>query len=285
MQVLRLLFIALLSIMLIISCKRTIEKQYLFLAHTRTLDTFPQGMDERLLHIAYDKYDLLLLGGDITEETSKKRATMKYVDKVFNLSSPRTHWALGNHDNADTALVREFTQKPITYSFHQDGITWAILYTQEEIDWKCYITDTQLEMLKNITDTIQQSSHLILMMHKAIWLRDNPELAAYTGKGRYNWACNYTITRSNWAEDILPRLRNVQKRGIQVICLAGDFGNNVQQFAVSTSEGIQYLGCGIPVRDEERSKGQALLFHHLPEAQKLSWEFIAIDTLLLNNAY
>ena len=265
--------------LLFFSCKEKDEKQYLFLAHTRTLDSLKQSMDPRLEKKDFSKYDLLLLGGDITEETSKKKGTLEYVNRIFNLSSDRTHWALGNHDNADTALVRTFTRKPITYSFHQNGITWAVLYTQEKKDWICTLSGLQLQMLRNITDTIQKSSHLILLMHKAIWLRDNPELKAYTGKGRYDWACNYTITKTNWAQDILPLLRKVQNRGIEVICLAGDFGNNKTTFNVQTSDGIRYLGCGIPVRDEKRSEGRALLFRHHPKTKKLRWEFVPIENL------
>ncbi|HHJ49652.1 MAG TPA: hypothetical protein ENJ88_01955 [Phaeodactylibacter sp.] len=252
------------------------EKQYLFVAHTRTLDTLRQNLDARLEKMDFSPYDLLLLGGDLTEETSKKRSTMEYVDGIFNLSSPNTHWALGNHDNADTALVQEFTKKPITYTFTRDGITWVVLYTQEKADWICTITGEQLAMLQAVTDTISQSSHLIVMSHKPVWLRDHPDLKAYTGDNRWNWACNFMVSKTNWPEDVLPRLRAVQERGVQVICLAGDFGNNQQTFEEKTPDGIQYLGCGIPVFDEKRSLGRMLLFHHKPKERVLSWEFLPI---------
>ncbi len=273
------LFFGLFALLSLSACQQTeqkTEKQYLFLAHTRTLDTLRQNVDPRLEKMDFSPYELLLLGGDITEETSKKRSTMEYVDGIFRLGSPNTHWALGNHDNADTALIREFTHKPITYAFHKDGITWVVLYTQEEADWECFITGNQLAMLQAVADTISQSSHLVIMTHKAIWLRDNPELKAYASTGPYNWACNYAISQTNWPQDILPRLREVQKRGVQVICLAGDFGNNKQTFDVKTSDGIQYLGCGIPANDKKRPLGRALLFRHDPAKRKLDWEFIPI---------
>ncbi len=261
------------------SCRQTTEKeekQYLFLSHTRTLDTLHQNLDARIEKMDFSPYDLLLLGGDLTEETSKKRSTMEYVDRIFNLSSPNTHWALGNHDNADTALVQEFTKKPITYTFNRDGITWVVLYTEEKADWICTITGEQLAMLQAVTDTISQSSHLIVMTHKPVWLRDHPDLKAYAGTNRWNWACNYMITQTNWPEEVLPRLRAVQARGVQVICLAGDFGNNQQSFEVKTPDGIQYLGCGIPVLDEKRPLGRMLRFHHKPKERALSWEFVLI---------
>ncbi len=267
--------------LLLFSCKEKSEKKYLFLAHTRTLDSSTQDLDPRLKKINYDNYDLLLLGGDITEETSKDQSTLEYVNEIFNLASPNTHWALGNHDNTDTALVQKITHKPISYCFHRDGITWLVLYTQEREDWICTITGEQLSMLQNVTDSIQKSSHLILLMHKAIWLRDHPELKEFTGKGPYDWACNYSISETNWPQDVLPRLRKVQNRGIQVICLAGDFGNNKTTFEVRTSDGIQYLGCGIPSRDEKRPQGRALLFKHSPQTQKLSWAFLPIEDLFL----
>ena len=35
---------------------------------------------------------------DLCARTSEKPSTLDYLDSIFDLSSDKTHWALGNHD-------------------------------------------------------------------------------------------------------------------------------------------------------------------------------------------
>ncbi|MCB0706633.1 MAG: metallophosphoesterase [Saprospiraceae bacterium] len=266
------------SVLFVSACQQNPEKHYLLLSHTRTTDTLVQGVDPRVEALNLDDYDMLFLGGDMTEESSKEKATLEYLDKLFDLGAPTTLWALGNHDNAHNDWVSEFTGRPISYSYYQDGITYVVLYTQEEKDWICTITGPQLEMLKSVTDTISSSSHLIVLSHKLVWIMDNPELADHQGKSFYDWSCNYRIHENNWNSDILPRLRAVQDRGVQVICLGGDIGNNVRTFEEHTSDGIIYLASGIPVSQSLKPEAKILEFTHNPETRTLTWDFVLLDS-------
>lgn len=255
------------------------DVRYLHLAHVRTLDAVNQTVDPRLESMDFSPYELLLLGGDLTDESSKERSTLEYLDNIFDLGSPNTLWALGNHDNARNDWVSEFTGRPITYTHHHKGITYVVLYTQEEKDWICTITGEQLDMLQQVTDTIASSSHLVVMTHKLVWIMGNPDFAQHQGKAAYDWSCNYRIHENNWNDDILPRLREVQQRGVQVIMLAGDIGNNVLTFEEHTSDSLIYLASGLPADPSRAAQAKALLFEHKPETRKLSWKFVALDEL------
>ncbi len=256
----------------LVSCTESKKayNEYIHVAHTRMWDTIQQKLDPRIEAIDYSQYDLVLLGGDLTEESSKERKTLIYLDSVFNLSSPNTLWALGNHDNAHLDWVEATTGRKYYNHYHKDGITYVVLYTQEKEDWICTITGDQRRMLDQVADTISSSSHLIIMTHKLIWIKDHPELAEHQGVKAYDWSCNYQIHSNDWMTGILPQLQKVQERGVQVIALAGDIGNNVDQFEERTKDSIYYLASGINC-DNENSK--YLTFTHDVEKGQLSWKF------------
>ena len=208
---------------------------YIHVGHTRIFDTLHQVIDPRMEAIDYGKFDMVLLGGDLCEESSKRYDILEYLDTIFDLRSDSTLWALGNHDNANLDFVEKITGRPYYYATHINGITFLVLYTQEREDWICEITGEQLQLIRNVTDTIKESSHLVLMTHKLIWIKDHPEMKEHKGNNRYDWSCNYEITRTNWFLEILPILRKVEESGVEVIALAGDIGNNVSEFEVQTS--------------------------------------------------
>jgi len=269
----------LLFVLLLISCGEkttTSDKEYLLhVAHTRLFDTINQKIDPLLEELDYGTFSTILLGGDITEETSKKESTLQYVDSIFDLDSQQTLWALGNHDNENLEWVEKYTKRPYTYSYHRNGITYVVLYTQEDEDWKCHITGDQLNMIQNVCDTISESSHLIVMTHKLVWIMNNPELKQHQGQSYYDWSCNYRIHKTNWNDDILPRLRTVQNRGTKVICLAGDIGNNVKTFEEQTQDSIVYLASGIQSGNEQ---SQVLIFEHNPKEKRLVWNFANLES-------
>lgn len=258
---------------------------FIHVAHTRQTDTIIQKVDPRIEKINYDFYDMTLLGGDLTEETSKSYETLEYLEGVFDLDHPNTLWALGNHDNANIEDVKKATQRPITYTYHKEGITFVVLDTQEKNDWKCTITGDQLTMLQQVMDTISTSSHLVVMTHKLVWLMHNPEFTEHQGTGRYDWSCNYTILMNNWNKDILPRLKEVQRRGVQVLCLAGDIGNNVRTFHEKTADNIHYLASGICIVKDREHESNILLFKHDLLTKELFWRFAHLDTFLEQRQY
>jgi len=250
---------------------------YIHIAHTRIFDTINQVLDPRFEKIDYEKFDMVLLGGDLCEESSIEYSTLEYLDGYLDLDSPNTLWALGNHDNANLDYVERATGRKHFYSYHHNGITYIVLYTQEKEDWICTITGKQLETIKNVTDTISESSHLVLMTHKLIWIKDHPELKEHQGKEAYDWSCNYKIHKNGWQSEILPMLRTVREKGIEVIALAGDIGNNVHEFEEQTSDGIYYLASG---SNPNNKNAKFLQFKHDLITKELRWEFIHLENFL-----
>lgn len=251
-------------------------RNYIHVAHTRVFDTLTQVIDPRMEAIDYDAFDMVLLGGDLCEESSKRWDILEYLDGIFDLDSPNTLWALGNHDNARLDLVEKATKRPYFYSSHHEGITFVVLYTQEREDWICTITGKQLELLKNVTDTISESSHLVIMTHKLIWIRNHPDMTEHIGTNPYDWSCNYLIAKNDWYTEIVPMLKKVEARSIEVIALAGDIGNNVLEFEEHSSNGIDYLASG---GNPEKKGIKALHFKHNVETRKLTWDFVPVRSL------
>ncbi len=271
-------FFLLFASTLLLTCEsKSNVKNYIHVAHTRIFDTVNQVIDPRMEKINYGQFDMVLLGGDLCEETSKSYETLEYLETIFDLDAPTTLWALGNHDNANLAFVEKATQRPYFYSTHQDGITFVVLYTQEKEDWICTITGKQLELLQNITDTIQESSHLVVMTHKLIWIKDHPNMKEHQGIKPYDWSCNYMITRNGWQTEIAPMLQKVENRGIEVIALAGDIGNAVQEFEVKSDDGIDYLASGT---NPEKKGIKFLHFKHNLETRELTWRFVPVEPFI-----
>ena len=125
--------------------------------------------------IDYTKYDMLWLGGDLTKFTSAKDSVLIYVDKYLDLKNKNTLWALGNHDYSDLELIEQFTDRPAYYAYYKNGITFLVLDTQDSLS---NFIDNQLNLIKSVTDTINQSSHLVVLHHKLIWMYNNEHLAS-----------------------------------------------------------------------------------------------------------
>jgi len=163
--------------------------EYLFLGHTYQPDAARQKIDSRVEQINFSNYNLILLGGDITEKTTLERSNLYYVDSIFDLKSSKTHWAVGNHDLSHPEHITEFTGKPLFYAFCKNNITFVVLNSQND---SCRITGQQLKLVKAVIDTIRQSSHLMLLQHKLVWLYGHPELEkmqhfANGGLGNEHW--------------------------------------------------------------------------------------------------
>jgi hypothetical protein len=220
---------------------------YIFLGHTYETNT---RVDERLLKLDYSKYEQIWLGGDICAETTKEESTVEHIDDVFDIGSQKTHWALGNHDirNGNVNWITERTKRPTYYTTHFDGITLMILNTNFSFGgiYDTINVKTQFEMIQNVCDTISESSHLIILSHNAVW--DGIDQIANLG----NFAnANFSFLRFNfdpeqrYKEAVYPLLINVRKRGVEVIHIAGDFGQEAASYEFLTSDSIQFIGSGI----------------------------------------
>lgn len=265
------------------SCEVKVPKEdvqktytYLHLSHTRIKDTLEQRVDPRVEEIDFEQFDLLMLGGDLTYDASAKKETLNYLDTLFNLSDEDVLWSIGNHDDSNREYIKETTKRPTSYAYHKNGITFLVLDTQNEIDWKCNLDETQVKLIEQVADTISSSSHLIVLTHNLLWLLGHPELRAHTDmENLFNWTSNKGVWESNWKEKVLPRLQDVYWKGIEVICLAGDIGNSARTFEFFAADGITYLASGIKPIDENV---KMLLFRHEPP--ELYWEFVKLEEFL-----
>ncbi len=61
---------------------------------------------------------------------------------------------------------------------------------------------------------------------------------------------------------------NIQNKGIQVICIAGDLSFKTKYFEYKTEDGIQYLASGMNMNED---KNDVIIFEHNIELNQLSW--------------
>ncbi len=247
--------------------------QYLFLAHTR-MEANPKVITS-IYNIDFSKYEMLWLGGDMAQLSSESTEVLEHLNGTFELKNPNTLWALGNHDYSDTALVQKFTDKPRFYSTYKNGITLMVWDTQDSL---CHITGSQLDLFNEVVDTLNKSSHLIILHHKLIWLYGNDVLENRTDNisNAPIDTCSYCIQPNNFYQDIYPKLVSLNQKDIQVICVGGDIGFKTQTFEHTTPDGIHFLASGMSFNEKVN---YGLVFHHDTVEQKLNWTFEALGNL------
>ncbi|MDB4091053.1 metallophosphoesterase [Crocinitomicaceae bacterium] len=265
------MILALFILSLFSSCKSDkIEYQnvtYLHVSHTRT--NANPNLDATIEGIDYSKYDVLMLGGDLANLTSLDTQTMDHANSIFDFSSQSTLWALGNHDYTDLNLVESYTGRLPYYAYTKNGITFLVIDTQDDFS---NISGNQKTFVDQVLDTISQSSHLVLLHHKLIWMSGNPYLESQVpfisnaGIG----TCFYCINPNNFYSTIYPKLVTLSNAGTKVICVGGDIGFNSKEFEYLTPEGIHFLASGI---GNGSSDNNGLVFHHNVSMSNLTWEF------------
>jgi 3',5'-cyclic AMP phosphodiesterase CpdA len=276
-------------LVLVFSCKKekvedntdvsntdVIEK-FIHLSHTRKsmLDTTPYttyanpNMDDIIEKIDYSKYSMLLLGGDLTQATSADDETMQHVDSIFNLGNITTLWSLGNHDYSDLNRIHNYTHRPAYYVFNRNKITFIVLDTQ---DSTFNILANQKAMFDNVIDTIENSSHLIVLHHVLLWMYGNPDLEPLIDSiSNIEWGdCSYCFKENNFYADIYSRLLEVKHKGINVICIGGDIGLKINKFEYTTADDIHFLSSGVR---SDSIGSQVLIFNHNIKTQELTWKF------------
>jgi len=150
--------------------------KYIFLGHC--YEPVPPGnkVDSRVEEFDFTNFTGIWLGGDVCIEAMVNYSTVLYIDSLFNLSNPETHWALGNHDarEGNWEWYREFTGRDTYYAYCSHGITRIIMNTNL-VPTQCEMLNDEYTMISNVCDTISKSNHLILLMHHGLW-RDVPDL-------------------------------------------------------------------------------------------------------------
>jgi hypothetical protein len=267
-QVFFLVFFLISDVFLVLAQQDT--ARYIFMGHTRDDDREHEYLLKTVELIDYSKYDLILLGGDLTWNTSAERNTLQYCDSVFNLGDANTHLAAGNHDLDNISDLLEFTGKSRYYAFSKNNITFLILDTEVSVpDFK----GEQLEMIRNVTDTIEKSDYLVLIHHRIIWMIGVPELAYLLDSVA---ASTKNLSRSDFYTDVYPLLRKVKNKGTQVLCLAGDRTDvNIRYMP---EDSITFLASGMrgTVSDEDNF---AIILTHVIQTGRMDWNFVALSEI------
>lgn len=248
--------------------------EYLYISHTRVCnEDLGWAIDSTLASIPYEDYEAVLLGGDMLCQSSLRDTGLLYLERVFSIHSKKTLWSIGNHDDDDRELWRQYTNRNTYYAFHHQKTTFIVL--DSEID-DCRITGDQLDFFKNVTDSIENTKNLIVMSHKLIWMHDISELKLY-GESRSNVKVgkkSWNIKKNNFSEDLYPVLVDLAAKGVNVICVGGDLGVKSDVFEYKTKEGVFFLGNGI---GKSNSDNKILLFKNYSDS--ITWDFISVDSL------
>jgi hypothetical protein len=272
--------LSLLGLILFFSCQSHITteqpervKNYIHLSHTRTNSN--PSMDSLVESIDFTKFDMLWLGGDLAYLSSADDNTMAHIDSIFNVGGTKTLWALGNHDYTNLNRVTQFTNRPPYYSINENKITLIVLDTQDSLS---NIVGAQKDFLFGVLDTIKESSHLVILHHKLIWMYNNPliEHQASSIPNAGIGDCFYCINPNNFNSEIYPKLVGIRKKGVKVLCIAGDIGVKAKEFEYLTTEGIYFLASGI---NSNKKNNKALLFRHDITNDSLTWNFKLITDL------
>ena len=290
------------------SCEKPSSQQntykYFFAGHTYQWGAPNWArMDYRLEKIPFKEYDQLWLGGDLCENVPHHPYTIHYLDSLLDLGSGDTHWAVGNHDvwdqKANFSLIEEKTGRKTHYFKVTNGIGLMVLNTTEfgvfqyhHKPHECELLDEQWKMIEAVTDTLEQVSHLVILHHHALLTNNitedkiNVQSIFNFYDPTYNIGCE---VRGTFEKLVYPRLVDVQNRGIQVVLVGGDTGQQVKEFEFTSKEGITFLGSGINNSYNNKGKGpeyfvfdpdKVLIFDHDLEKRRLTWEFVELNGLV-----
>jgi len=283
-----------------LACENEAPQRILSLGHAYD---WQQGdrVDPRLEALDFSKFDQIWLAGDVCSRTTESPATLDYLDTLFQLRSERLHWAWGNHDVlfGNTENIIKHTGKPDFYARWQNGFCLLVLNTN--LFWyyadvprqeNCEAKAAQLALLKSVTDTIHDASHLVILHHHALFNElkkaapDQPADAFNGNAIPIRATCDSTsdLTKTAW-----PWLQQVQQRGVQVVLVGGDLGMRAKTFEQQTPEGIWMLGSGInnsvvtsfaPDYVSSFAPDQVLVLNYWRSKRKLDWSFQSLQTLL-----
>jgi hypothetical protein len=262
--------------------------KYFFEGHTYQWHTAGDKVDDRLEKFDFSEYDGIWLGGDVCSEALLEYSTLEYIDNLFDLKHPNTHWAFGNHDsrNGNWIWFEELSGKKTYYTSHYKGITYMVL-NSTLTPYHCEQLNDQYRTIVNLCDTIQESSHLIFLVHHCLW--ENvpglpvPYKYAQSNLRYFSFTCD--DLNATFLNDIYPRLIEVKNRGVEVILIMGDMGS--QRINILNPDGIHFVGTGLnrskyqdPEVRENSDRDWFIEFKHVPETRWLDWKFHDLDSTM-----
>ncbi len=291
---------AILIFVLFGSCQSTNEQQFIFIGHSYNWKS-NQGelIDPRIAALDLKQYEQVWLGGDLCGKSSAQNSTLEYLDSLLAISLPQTHWAIGNHDinDGNRQRISQFTTRPTFYSAQHETISILVLDTnyghpqikiQEDSITLCTQLNQQYQLLKNLCDTISQSTYLVVLHHHAL-LSNQLADEQVNVRDIFHYVLPtlpFGCTPEGSFQDLAyPHLKSVQQRGIQVILIGGDFGQRAKRFEYQNKDGIWFLGSGInnsmplkykPEYVTNTNPDSILIFDYSVGTKELTWEFVPL---------
>lgn len=299
--------VLLFSFLALLSCNKDSEieekpieqkTEYIFLGHTYNKSN---RIDPRLEKIDYQTYKGVWLGGDLCSETTRERTTLDYLDDIFDLGSEDTHWAVGNHDvrNGNLDWIRAATGRDLFHTQTKDGITIATFDTNvghvKGREDTCEDREKQANFLLNLLDTLEHSSHLVLLTHWVVWGEVEPNIPcavlANNCINGFQFLCGGGASR--FPPFLYDKLVALEEKGIEVMVISGDGGVYTKQFHHQTKAGIDFFISGIfSTLDRANPPTPAvgppvnlnpdsiLIFTHSVEERRLDWQFVNLEELV-----
>ena len=277
---------------LIIAKKAEDTLRYVFMGHTyRYNNPGPRYIvDPRIQDFDYTGYSRTWLGGDISSEATLNRGNFVYLDSVFDLMAPTTQYALGNHDirNGNIQYYREATGRKSYNVYSANGIVSLCMNSQLNPS-NCEDLNLQFQMLKNVCDTIQNSSHLVLIMHNCLFygVPNIPPPNTFAHSNFTNWNANCSSSTQTFTTAIYPMLEAVKEKGIMVHVIMGDTGTSVKQFHQESTDSIHFFASGIGNSKyldsavlATKPLDRVLVFEHVLATQEMTWQFQDLDSLV-----
>ena len=254
--------------------------RYIFIGHCYQPYTAGDKVDYRLEELDFSGFNGVWLGGDVCSEAMLNYSTVQYIDSLFDLGNPDTHWSLGNHDarNGNWEWYEEFTGQKTYYASSNYGIT-RIVMNSNIVPTNCEMLDDQYDIISEVCDTISKSTHLILLMHHGLW-RDIPGLpnpGTYAQSDLVYWNANCDSVNTQFADVIYPKLLEVKQRGIDVSCILGDMGSTYKKFDMFSIDSVRFMGCGLYHNEPEDN---VLFIEQEIDNGPLLFRFHNLDSLL-----
>lgn len=248
-------------------------KKYIFIPHPRNDVADIQGSIKAIELIDFTKFDMILLGGDLAYHTTVSRVSMDHLNSIYNLSNENTLWTIGNHDLANPNLITEYTGRPRHYAYNKDNITFLVLDTEigSNAFASSHITEPQVEMIRNVIDTIANSRYLILLHHRLLWMIGDEYF-----KLKIDSVGESTrqLDTSNFNQIVFPLLQQAKKKGIQVICLGGD--KSKINFQYSPEDSITYIASTMGPEFADSVNDVLILSHDLIK-DSISWNYLPLS--------
>lgn len=254
--------------------------KYIFIGHCYQPYTAGDKVDYRLEEFDFSGFEGIWLGGDVCSEAMLNYTTVQYIDTLFNLGNPETHWSLGNHDarNGNWEWYEQFAGRKTYYAYSSHGITRIVMNTNI-VPTDCEDLNAEYVIISNVCDTVSNVTDLVLLMHHDLW-HDVPGLpppATYAQSDLVYWNANCDSVNTRFVDVIYPKLIAVKQRGINVTCILGDMGATWKKFDMFSDDSIRFMGCGLYHNSPDDN---VLFIEKETENAPLRFAFHNLDSLL-----